>query len=305
MNQFIYGPIPSRRLGKSLGISPIPKKTCNYGCIYCMLDTTTHMTNTPQMYYPVSDILNQLKVVLDQGIEVDVISIVGDGEPTLYEGLKDLILGIRQLSDKPIALISNGALLDQKAVYEACLLVDIFLPSANGYDLRSFKRINRPYRDIDFEAISQALINFSHEFKGELWLELMLVKGINDSMDDFHHYQNFFKQFKYDRLYLNTPIRIPTESYVLPIDDDVMHLAIETLGGIGIRDEHTHGFVSAIEDDFEAIVSLIKRHPMSDLEINQFLDDRNTHDKEKVFVQLDNDDTIQKKVYRNRIVYRK
>ncbi len=270
-----------------------------------MLNITTNMSTTPHMHYPVADIIAELKQVLDQNLEIDVISIVGDGEPTLYAGLAALISNIRLLTDKPIALITNGALLDVKAVYDACLLVDIFLPSVNGYDVRSFKRINRPHRSIDFESITKALARFSHEFKGELWLELMLIKGINDSMDDFLKYKTFFKQFKYDRLYLNTPIRIPTESFVLPVEDDVMQLAMDTLGGIGIGDLHTNGFVSSIADDFEAIVSLIKRHPMNQHEIDHFLDDRKITDKAAIFKRLHDDASIIKQTYRGYVTYRK
>lgn len=305
MNNRIYGPIPSRRLGKSLGISPIPKKTCNYGCVYCMLDKTTNMINTPQMFYPVSTIIFQLQEVLDTNIEVDVISIVGDGEPTLYAGLGELIDEIRKITNKPIALITNGATLDNPSIYQACLKTDIILPSVNGYDLHTFKKINRPHKDISFESITQALVKFTHEYQGECWLELMLMDGINDSLEDLLNYKEFIKQFKCDRLYINTPIRIPTEEYVKPVTHTKMIQAMEILNAQGIEDTYSHTFVSSIKDNIEAIHSLIQRHPMNQHEIRSFLKQRKCEDIDYVFKQLEEDASISKKEYRGYITYRK
>lgn len=305
MNDRIYGPIPSRRLGKSLGISPIPKKTCNYACVYCMLDKTTNMINTTQMFYPVSHIINQLKNVLATGIDYDVISIVGDGEPTLYAGLSELIDEIRLITSKPIALITNGATLDNPLIYQACLKTDILLPSVNGYDIDTFKKINRPHKEINFESITQALVNFTNEYTGECWLELMLMDGINDSLEDLQHYKKFYKQFKYDRLYINTPIRIPTEDYVHPVTHNKMIQAMEILGGFGIEDTYSNIFVSSIEDNIEAIHSLISRHPMNQHEIRSFLKQRKCMNMDQVIKTLDEDPTISKKEYLGYITYRK
>lgn len=304
MNSKIYGPIPSRRLGKSLGISPIPNKTCNYGCVYCMLDKTTNMVNTPQMFYPVKEIVDELKQVIDQGVDYDVISIVGDGEPTLYAGLSELIDEIRGISDKPIALISNGATLDQQDIFNACLKTDIFLPSVNGYDLKTFKKINRPHKDIDFDSITQALVTFSKEYTGELYLELMLIHQLNDSTEDLIRYKEFYTQFNYDRLYINTPIRVPTEDYVLPVTHNKMIEAMTLLGGVGIEDVTTNTFVSTISDNIQAILSLIARHPMNQHEIRSFLHYRKCTDIDQVFDTLNNDQTIHKKMYRGYITYR-
>lgn len=297
MNKTIYGPIPSRRLGKSLGISPIPKKTCNYACVYCMLGPTKTMVLEPEMFFEVDFILDELNEVIARGIEYDVISIVGDGEPTLYAGLSTLIDGIRSLSNKPIAIITNAATIDDPLVYQTLLKTDIVLPSVNGYDEASFKRVNRPSKTIDFNAITNALIRFSKEFKGKLWLELMLIKDFNDSTEDLMHYKRFFKAFTYDRLYLNTPIRIPTEKFVEPVTHQKMEEAMQILDAIGIEDVYTNGFVSSISDDIEAILSLIKRHPMHQHEITHFLKSRQCHDIAAIFQQLEDNPRIEKVDY--------
>ena len=119
--RYIYGPVPSRRLGLSLGVSPIPKKTCNYSCIYCQLGRTDRMTNTRKMFYPVQAILDELDEVIKRNIPFDVVTIVGEGEPTLYLGLGDLLEGIHERTDKPLAVITNGALLyDSQARLNSC-----------------------------------------------------------------------------------------------------------------------------------------------------------------------------------------
>lgn len=304
MSQNIYGPIPSRRLGKSLGISTIPKKTCNYGCIYCMLDKTDKMTNTPKYYYEVSDILQQLQQVIDQKIEFDVVSLVGEGEPTLYAGLHELIRGIKTLTNKPIAVITNGANIDKPEVFDALLEADIVLPSVNGYDLRTFKKINRPHKEIDFVAITHALVDFSHRFEGQLWLELMLIEGVNDSTEDLLAYRDFFKRFKYDRLYINTPVRPPTEAYATKVSHEKMMQAMEILGGIGIEDVYSNGYYSTIPDDYQAILSIIKSHPMHQYEIDHFLRSRNCQDKHAIFKRLNEDPQVRVIHYRGYDNYR-
>ncbi len=304
MIQHVYGPIPSRRLGKSLGISPIPKKTCNYGCIYCMLDQTDNMINTPQAFYEVDDILNQIQEVVNQGIDFDVVTLAGEGEPTLYANLTALFTGIKKITTKPIAVITNGATLDRKEVYDALLMVDIVLPSVNSYNLETFKRINRPHKDIDFKRITQALVEFSHEFKGQCWLELMLMEDINDSVDDLQSYREFFKQFRYDRLYINTPVRPPTEKYATKISHQKMLEAMELLGGIGIEDVYSNGYYSSISDSYQAILNIISSHPMHQYEITHFLKSRNCDDIQSIFNRLNNDPQVNVIKYRGYHNYR-
>ncbi|MDD2591978.1 MAG: radical SAM protein [Erysipelotrichaceae bacterium] len=272
--RYIYGPVPSRRLGISLGISPIEKKTCNYACIYCQLGRTDHMSNTREMFYPVADIINEFKTFLMTNIEFNVITIVGEGEPTLYAGLKDLMINLKQITDKPLAIITNGALLYDKNVREELALADIVLPSLDAYDQRTFKKINRPHGSLDYTKVIQGLIDFSHEYHGQLWIEIMLVKDINDDDESLLAYQRLLKQIKYDRLYINTPVRPPAETDVEPISQDRMKKAVQMLKGIAIDLLVANGFASDIIDDQQAILSIIRRHPMNQYEIVNFLQKR-------------------------------
>ncbi|MZQ99156.1 MAG: radical SAM protein, partial [Acidaminobacter sp.] len=130
--EYVYGPVPSRRLGLSLGVSPIPKKTCNYSCVYCQLGRTDHMTNARQNFFPVEVMLDEAKAVIESGTVFDVITIVGEGEPTLYSDLDNLIRGLKQMSDKPVAVITNGALLYDEVVQEALMTADLVLPTLDA-----------------------------------------------------------------------------------------------------------------------------------------------------------------------------
>lgn len=121
MMKYIYGPIPSRRLGRSLGISPIIKKACNYSCVYCQLGRTDHLSNKREMLFPVDDIVAEFDQMMLSDIKIDVVTIVGEGEPTLYLGLKELIEKIKARTDKPIAIITNGALLNDEEVKQALM----------------------------------------------------------------------------------------------------------------------------------------------------------------------------------------
>lgn len=302
--KFIYGPIPSRRLGKSLGVSPIPKKACNYACIYCQLGQTQHMTNRRQMFFEVGEILKEVEAVLQTDIDFDVITVVGEGEPTLYLGLEDLLKGIKAMTDKPLAVITNSGLMYLPEVRQALMSADIVLPSIDGYKAENFKKINRPYGKINFSEMAEGLNIFSKAYPGQLWAEIMLMKGINDSEDDFEAYKQVLEQLRYDRLYLNTPIRPPAEQSVEVISDEAMEKAVDKLGGIAINLMATNGFYSEIEDDYQAILSIIKRHPMNQFELNHFLESRGCQTQANLICQLETDPQIQTIVYKGYRTYR-
>ena len=229
--KYVYGPVPSRRLGISLGISPIPKKTCNYSCIYCQLGRTDIMTNTRKMFFPVQKIMSEFNKEIKKSIFFDVVTIVGEGEPTLYLGLGELIDAIKQRTDKPVALITNGALLYDSDLRQEAAKADIVLPTLDAYDEASFRKINRPFGQISFERVNAGLIAFSEEYEGQLWLEIMLMAGINDDEESLSKYEQALKKIKYDRLYLNTPVRPPAEAVVEDLSCEAMNRTTAWLGG--------------------------------------------------------------------------
>ena len=268
--QYVFGPVPSRRLGNSLGVSPIPKKTCNYACVYCQLGRTNHMTNTRQEFFPLADIMAEFRQYLQDLDKFDVITIVGEGEPTLYARLGDLIQEIKKLTDKPVAVITNGALLSDPQVRQELMLADLVLPSLDGYDEATAKKIDRPYGRLQFAEELAGLITFSQQYQGQLWLEIMLVDGMNNSPADLAGFQEVLKQIRYDRLYLNTPVRPPAEDFVRTVSKESMAAAVEALGGISIDMLTTGSFFSEIPDHLEAVKSIIGRHPMNQFELESF-----------------------------------
>ena len=269
--RYVYGPVPSRRMGRSLGVSPIPQKTCNYSCIYCQLGRTSRMINTRQAFFPVSEILAEFEQVLDKEVAFDVVTLVGEGEPTLYAGLGQLIEGIKARTDQPVAVITNGALLYDPEVRAELSLADLVLPTLDAYDQDSFMRINRPHGALRFPEVLEGLISLSKEYKGQLWLEIMLMEGINDGAASLSKFAQLLGQIRYDRLYLNTPVRPPAETEVKPVSASKMKEVVNLLGGIAIDLLASEGFSSEIKDDYEAVLSIIKRHPMNQHEIESFL----------------------------------
>ena len=302
--KYIYGPVPSRRLGLSLGISPIPKKTCNYSCIYCQLGRTNSMVNKRKMFFPVKSIMNEFDQVLSDHIKFDVVTIVGEGEPTLYLGLGELIMQIHKKTTVPVVVITNGALLYDPQVQLELSEADIVMPSMDGYDNESFKKINRPHKDLSFTPINSGLEDFSRKYQGELWLEIMLLKGINDDNESLAKYGAMLKNIRYDKLYLNTCVRPPAESFVIAVDHEKMNYAAEFLGGIPIDLLASYGFHSEIKDDYLAIISIIKRHPMNQFEIEGFLKARNCPNVDKILNQMKNDAKVNVISYKGYDTYR-
>lgn len=301
---YIFGPIPSRRLGRSLGISPLPKKTCNYSCIYCQLGRTDHMTNQRQEFYKTEDILKEFREYLKDSDKFDIVTVVGEGEPTLCSNLGELICGLKEMTEKPVAVITNGALLSDPQVREELCHADMVLPSLDAYDQETAKRIDRPYGTIRFEEEFQGLKEFCEMYQGELWLEIMLVDGINDDKDSIGKFKELLKELKYDRLYLNTPVRPPAEEGVNVVAPERMQYAVEELGGISIEMLSSGSFFSEIEDDYEAVKSIIRRHPMNQFELNGFLDSRKTEDKEALIRRMKQDEEIAVIDYKGILTFR-
>lgn len=302
--QYIYGPVPSRRLGSSLGISPIPKKTCNYSCIYCQLGRTDHLTNTRQLFYPVEDITGELKQFMETPTSFDVITIVGEGEPTLYLGLGQLIDTIKVMTTKPLAVITNGALLYDPLLQEELAKADILLPTLDAFDEASFKTINRPHRSLTYSQVIKGIEKFSKSYKGQLWIEIMFMQGINDNDQALKHYKALLKKMTYHKLYLNTPVRPPAEAAVKMVEHERMNHIAEYLGGISIDLLESKGFHSDIKDDYQAIVSIIKRHPMNQHEIEGFLKTRSPENCQEVLNRLKGDNNIKVIHYKGYDTYR-
>lgn len=302
--KYIYGPVPSRRLGLSLGVSPIPSRTCNYSCVYCQLGRTKNLTNDRKAFFPVDDIIAELKDYIDSKPPYDIITIVGEGEPTLYLDLGLLINKIKETTDTPVAVITNGALLADARVQKELMPADFVLPSIDASTEEMFKKINRPHGKIDYNAVINGLIDFSKKYKGKIFIETMVIKDYNDQVSQLHDLKNILKKIDYDRLYINTPVRPPAESHVEEPSLESLNLAVDILNGISIEQLISTGFFSKEKDDYLAIKSIIQRHPMNQFEIRSFLEERNCELTEQILAKLSNDPEIQVNNYKNYKNYR-
>lgn len=278
--QHVFGPLPSRRLGKSVGISPIPPKTCNYSCTYCQLGRTTHLVNERKDWYPLEEILEEVDAFLAEGLDYDVLSIVGEGEPTLYRPLGALIDALKKRQDKPVAVITNAANLDDPEVFKGLRKADIVLPSLDCVDPKIWRSMHRPARSVNLESILDALVQFSKDYRGQLWLEIMLLGDVNAGKEQIDALVPWVEKIAPDRVYINTPVRPPAEADVHVASAEELQYAAEKLQGI-IIDQLTAGlFYSADEDDVSAILALLRRHPMNEFEVCSFCRERRREEDE-------------------------
>jgi wyosine [tRNA(Phe)-imidazoG37] synthetase (radical SAM superfamily) len=302
--EYVYGPVPSRRMGLSIGISPIAKGHCNYSCIYCQLGRTKNMTNKREEYFDLEAMIEEFKEYLKDDIDFDVVTIVGEGEPLLYSKLGSLIDRLKLFTDKPIAVITNGALMCDSSAREQLKKADIVLPSLDACYEKMFKKINRPHGSIKFQDVVEGLRIFSKEYEGQLWIETMIIKGINDNKESFLEFKRLLDTIDYHRLYINSPVRPPAEGFVEQPSKESIEEAVSVLGGISIDELVSEGFYSEVEDDYEAVLSIIKRHPMNQFEIKSFIEKRGTADTEEFFKRLHNDDNIEVVNYKDYYTYR-
>lgn len=208
--KFIFGPVASRRFGTSLGIDLSPnQKQCNFDCLYCELAPSITTSSYTQAY-PYQDILQELKIALKEHENTDVITITANGEPSLYPYLDELIEGIDKIKEKKQTLIlTNSATLSHKKVYKSLLSLDQVKLSLDAVSLDVFKKIDRPHKDIDLSLLIQSLINFSKEYKGKLFIEVLFVKDINDMSKEVLALNEVLKEVTCQRIDLGTIDRPP------------------------------------------------------------------------------------------------
>lgn len=214
---YIYGPVPSRRLGYSLGVDILPYKTCSLDCIYCQLGPTPKKTVERQNYFSVKDILSDIKQAVDMGHRIDYITFSGSGEPTLNKTIGELIRKIKEFTDIPVAVLTNSTLLSKEEVRKALQAADLVVPSLDAATQEIFLQINRPHPSLKLNEILTGLIEFRKQFKGKIWLEILLVKGINDLHQHLMELKKAAEKIRPDKIHLNTVVRPPAEISAHPV----------------------------------------------------------------------------------------
>ncbi|MDP8226505.1 MAG: radical SAM protein [Candidatus Celaenobacter polaris] len=273
----LFGPVPSRRLGLSLGIDPIPYKTCSFDCVYCECGATTNLTSTRKEYIPVDEIISELDSFLSNNPTLDYITFSGSGEPTLNIGIERIITFLKKkFPQYKIAVLTNSSLFSNPEVRKELLLADVIMPSLDAVSYNISQKINRPVKGIRPVDIIQGLISFRREFPGKIWLEIFIIPGINDTDEEIEKFYAVLKKINPDLIQLNSIDRPGTENWVVPADEETLvkikkkfeDLPVVTISNYQKR-EKVKSYNFKIED---AILATISRRPCTADDLSEILD---------------------------------
>ncbi len=261
--KIVYGPVPSRRLGLSLGVDLVPFKTCNFDCVYCQLGRTRHKTVERKPYVEANAVARDIVDVLREAPTPDFITLAGSGEPTLNSSIGDIITSIKETTDIPIAVLTNGSLLSEKKVRDELMHADVVLPSLDAGDDATFKKINRAHESVRFEKLVEGLCEFRKEFPGAIWLEVFLVESINTSKEKLKSLKEKIKRIGPDKVQLNTAVRPTADQKIKPVSHEMLSNISLTLGKDAevIADFASHGALKPKGVDTDKILATLSRRP--------------------------------------------
>lgn len=295
----VYGPVPSRRLGQSLGVDPIPLKTCNWNCVYCQLGRTHPFALERREYVPTAVVLEELTAYFatDNRPHIDWVSFVGSGEPTLHSELGTMIRHVKMLTSIPVAVITNGTLLVLPEVRDDLMVADLVMPTLSAGDEVLYGRIHRPHPTVTFARHLEGILTFRSRYQGKLWIEVMLMRGVNDSDAALWTLARHLEALQPDQVEITLPTRPPAEEWVEPADEDGLMRAIAVLGSVApVGHPHLNGFALAadsVDGMVEELWGIIVRHPMSEGQIRQAVTTRAPEAAEVVFARLGDDARMQ------------
>lgn len=274
--QYLFGPVPSRRLGVSLGIDLVPHKTCSYNCIYCECGKTTDLTTVRAEFYPTDAIIREIDDYLSTHPKLDFITFSGSGEPTLHSGMGIIARHIREsFPEYRMALLTNGSLLTDPAVRAEAADVHVVVPSMDAVSESVFKKIDRPCATITAQKVLSGLVSFRNEFKGEIWLEIFIVPGLNDTEEELLFLRDAIAQIRPDRVQLNALDRPGIYDWIVaPPAEEMERIAdalgfpgIEIVGGLPSRSD----IASFSQDVRESILGTIRRRPCTIDDLSRIL----------------------------------
>ena len=256
----IFGPVPSRRLGLSLGVDLVRPKTCSFDCIYCQLGPTTCKRVKRGTFVPEESVLEELADFLSKGGEADYITLSGSGEPTLSTSTGRILAELKRMTEIPTAVLTNSSLFSLKSVRREVAQADLVVPSLDAATENAFRAVNRPHPSVVLGSVIEGLEEFSRAFEGENWLEVMLVRGFNDGEDEIRALADAISPIDPDRIQLNTVVRPPAESYAKPISESRMReisraLSAEVVSEFRGRQPEKGGEVE------ERVAAMVSRRP--------------------------------------------
>ena len=270
--EHIFGPVLSRRLGFSLGVDLVPFKTCSLDCIYCQVGRTTHKTIERRDYISLESVVSELKDALKQNQKIDYVTLSGSGEPTLNIDLGRIITAIKEITDIPVAVLTNGTLLHLESVRDELMAADLVVPSLDAASQEIFCEINQPHPDLNVTQMISGLKSFRKVFPGKMWLEVMMVKGLNDIPEEIEKLKSVISSIDFDKIQLNTTVRPAGDKVIEPVKNEDLNKIKELLGE---QCEVVAGFKenqNTIETDIPGkIINIIRRRPLDLSEISDSL----------------------------------
>jgi wyosine [tRNA(Phe)-imidazoG37] synthetase (radical SAM superfamily) len=280
IGKLAFGPVPSRRLGKSLGINDIPAKTCSYSCVYCQLGRTVSMAAERQVFYKAGDILREVERKVSEAVSrserIDFVTFVPDGEPTLDVNLGKMISLLKQV-EIPIAVITNASLIWRDDVKRDLLEADLVSLKVDAVSEGLWRRTNRPHKSLTLEAVLEGVVEFANVFEGAIISETMLIDGI-DYLEEAGKIADFLKHLKrLDKAYIAVPTRPPAEKWVKPAKEETVNAAFqvfaEKLGADRVEyligyEGNAFAFTGRVEEDLLSITAV---HPMRKEAVEEFL----------------------------------
>jgi wyosine [tRNA(Phe)-imidazoG37] synthetase (radical SAM superfamily) len=304
--KYIFGPVPSRRLNISLGVDLVPHKVCSYNCIYCECGKTTNLTTERKEYVPTKVVLEELNDYLNRYPKPDYVTFSGSGEPTLHKDVGKIISFIKsEYPDIKIAILTNGSLFNDSNVRREILEADVILPSLDSAIEETFKRIDRPYSKLRIKSIIDGMIEFRKEYKGQIWLEVFIIEGINSDKVNLNELKRAIIEIKPDKIQLNTLDRPGTENWVKSVSQKILEDIVEywNLDNVEIISKYKRREVKSYRDDVEnAIIETIRRRPCT-IEDLQGILSLHINELNKYIDVLENEGKIAAKIENRGIFY--
>jgi len=278
-SRVVFGPVPSRRLGRSLGVNNIPPKICSYSCVYCQVGHTTNMQVSRRPFYDPADILRATKskyaTAIKQGERIDYITFVPDGEPTLDRRLGETIDLLHSIGAR-IGVISNASLLSEPSVRDDLARADWVSLKVDAVDEMTWRKINRPHVDLSLPTIQAGMLEFAKAFRGQLVTETMLVRGVNDTAAQLARVSDFIALLQPVTSYLSVPTRPPAETWVqipnMETLSNAYHILADRVGVVEFLIEYEGNEFVCTGDVEEDLLSILSVHPMRETAVDEFLE---------------------------------
>lgn len=265
--RYLFGPVPSRRFGRSLGVDLTPHKTCSLDCVFCQLGRTTKKTVTRKAYVPTDAVLDEIEKWLKTDGRADYITLSGAGEPTLHSRFGEILEFIHTHSTIPTVLLTNGTLLYRPEVREAACHADIVKVSLSAWDQTSYGWVNRPHPKSSFDRLVEGQKTFRTQFEGRLWMEVFLVGGMNAMPSDVRKIAALARQIAPDRIQLNTAVRPPSEDFAATLSKEQMAPLTHLFQPPAEIIADFRGDSKKVRGNANAILAMLQRRPCTSAQI--------------------------------------